>query len=61
MVLVTLDPLYKSQIEFRNRLSAQGVKVECLEVVGLHMVKDLDLVTEAGRSVRRYVRNMHRL
>jgi acetyl esterase/lipase len=55
MVFATLDILYKSQVEFKNRLQAQGVEVGCMVVDGLHQVKDMDQVTEAGRAVRQYV------
>ena len=59
MVLATLDPLYQSQVRFRDRLVAESVNVECLEVNGLHMAKDLDEVTEAGRQVRQWMREKH--
>jgi acetyl esterase/lipase len=55
MVFATLDILYKSQVEFKNRLQAQGVEVGWKEVDGLHQVKDMDQVTGAGRAVRQYV------
>ena len=55
MVFGTLDILYKSQVKFKNRLQAQGVEVDCMEVDGLHQVKDMDQVTEAGRKVWQYV------
>jgi hypothetical protein len=44
--------------EFKNRVQAQGVKVGWMEVDGLHQVKDMDQVTEAGRTVRQYVKEM---
>ena len=56
MVSATLDILYQSQVEFSNRLRAQGVEVDCLEVVGLHQVKDMAQVTEAGRRVKGYIK-----
>lgn len=56
MVLATLDILYKSQVEFKDRLQAQGVEVGWMEVDGLHQVKDMDKVTEAGRAVREYIK-----
>ena len=55
MVFATLDILYKSQVEFKNRLQAQGVEVDWIEVDGLHYVKDMDQVTKAGRAVRQYI------
>lgn len=56
IVLATLDILHKSQVEFKDRLQAQGVEVDCLEVVGLHQVKDMDQVIEAGRRVRKFIK-----
>ncbi len=56
MVSAKLDILYQSQVELSNRLQAQRVEVDCPEVVGLHQVKDMDQVTEAGRRVRRYIK-----
>ena len=61
MVLATLDPLYKSQMKFWSHLNAEGIKVHWLAVDGLHMVKDMDQVTEAGRQVRQYVKQKHGL
>lgn len=55
MVFAKLDILYKWQVEFKNRLEALGVVVSWKEVDGLHQVKDMDQVTEAGREVRRYI------
>ena len=58
MVLARLDTLYKSQIQFGRRLRDQGLEVDWLEVDGLHYVKDMDKVTEAGRAVRQYVKRI---
>lgn len=54
MVSAGPDILYKSQVEFKNRLQAQGVQVYWKEVDGLHQVKDM-CQTEAGREVGQYV------
>jgi len=56
MVSATLDILHKSQVLFSNRLRAQGVEVDRMEADGLHQVKDMNQVTEAGCAVRRYVK-----
>ena len=56
MVFAKLDILYDSQITFTRRLLAQAVHVDWIEVPGLHQVKDMDRVTEAGRTVRQYIR-----
>lgn len=58
MVVAKLDILYRSQTKFKNRLQAQGVEVDWLEVDGLHYVKDMDKVTEAGRAVRQYIKHI---
>ena len=55
MALGKLDILYKSQVKFANLLRTQGVELDCMEVAGLHQVKDMDQVTAAGCSVREYV------
>ncbi|KAF2789424.1 alpha/beta-hydrolase [Melanomma pulvis-pyrius CBS 109.77] len=57
MILAKLDILYKSQEQFVRRLLGQGVEVDWIEVAGLHYVKDMDTVTDAGRAVRRYIKN----
>ena len=54
MVFAALDILYESDVEFKNRLQANGVKVSWMKANGLHQVKDMDQVTEAGRKVRQY-------
>lgn len=58
MVLAKLDILYRSQWEFKTRLQAQHADLSYIKVNGLHQVKDLDCVTEAGREVRRYIRQV---
>jgi len=58
MVFAKLDILYKTQVEFGRRLKDQGVEVDWLEVDGLHYVKDMDKVTEAGRAVRQYIKRV---
>ena len=55
MVSAKLDILYQSQVAFKNRLQAQGVKVDWRAFDGLHQVKDIDQVTEAGCAVRQHV------
>ncbi|KAK5069426.1 hypothetical protein LTR51_008676 [Lithohypha guttulata] len=55
MVLAKLDILYRSQLEFKTRLQDQHADLSCIEVNGLHQVKDLDCVTETAREVRRYI------
>ena len=54
IVIAKLDILYLSQVAFKNRLQAEGVKLHAIEVDGLHQVKDMDQETEAGRQVRDY-------
>ena len=55
MVFATLDILHKSQVLFSNRLRDQGVEVDRMEADGLHQVKDMSQVTEAGCAVRHYI------
>jgi hypothetical protein len=40
---------------FRSRLQAQGVLMDWKDFNGLHQVKDMDQVTDAGRAVRQYI------
>lgn len=55
MVSAKLDILYQSQVAFKNRLQARGVKVDWSDFDGLHQMKDMDQVTDAGRAVRQHV------
>jgi len=56
MVSATLDILHKLQVLFSNHLQAQGVKVNRMKADGLHQMKDMNQVTEAGCAMRRYVK-----
>ena len=56
MVYAELDCLFESQMKHKDRLLAQGVDLSWCTVDGLHMVKDMDLETDAGRRVREFVR-----
>ena len=58
MVIAKLDILYSSQVTFKIRLQAEGVRLHAIEVDGLHQVKDMDQGTEAGRQVREYGRQV---
>ena len=49
------DILFKAQMAWIDRLGRYGKHVDYVEVDGLHKVKDLDRVTEAGRVTRRYL------
>ena len=55
VTLATFDILRKSGLRFVNDLRASNVDVVCKEFEGLHQVKDMDRVTEAGRALRQYV------
>ena len=55
MVSARLDILYRSQVAYKNRLQAQDVQIDWTEFDGLHQMKDMDQVTDAGRAVRQYV------
>lgn len=54
MISATLEILYSSQVEFKDRLEAQGVQVDWKKIDGLHQVKDMSQ-TEAGREAKRYI------
>lgn len=54
MVSAKFDILHDSQVEFRNRIDALGMKVEWKAADGLHQVKDM-YQTQAGREVTEYV------
>ena len=47
--------LYRSQVAYKNRLQAQEAQIDWTEFNGLHQMKDMDQVTDAGRAMRQYV------
>ena len=58
MALAKLDILYPSQLAFKDSLQAEGVKLDAIEVDGLHQVKDMDRETKAGQQIRHYGRQI---
>ena len=55
LVLGRHDILFKAQRAWIDRLESYGKQVDYVEVNGLHKVKDLDRITEAGRVARQYL------
>ena len=55
IVAADLDILFPSQLALKTRLEAQSVSLSWIVVNGLHQVKDLDQVTEAGCEVKQRV------
>jgi hypothetical protein len=49
------DILFKAQMAWIERLGRHGKHVDYVKVDGLHKVKDLDRITEAGRVARQYL------
>jgi acetyl esterase/lipase len=49
------DVLKPEAIAFMHRMRSQGVHVFCDIFDGIHQVKDMDQVTQAGRQIRQFV------
>jgi acetyl esterase/lipase len=55
LVIGRHDILFKAQMAWIERLGRHGKHVDYVKVDGLHKVKDLDRITEAGRVARQYL------
>ena len=55
LVIGRHDILFKAQMAWIDRLERYGKHVDYVKVDGLHKVKDLDRITEAGRVARQYL------